>query len=79
VLNYDNLAQVLVLNTPVGSDMKALTRVCITDDKGLVLAGSANKAPTETLHVPGMEQLSKQDKGFIIAAINARRYCIARP
>lgn len=77
VFNYDNLAQVLMFNTPVGNDMKALTRVCITDDKGLVLADSANKILAETLYFPGMEQLYKQDKGFIIADINTRRYCIA--
>ncbi|MES2624855.1 MAG: methyl-accepting chemotaxis protein [Pseudomonadota bacterium] len=77
VFNYDNLAQVLMISTPVGDEMKDLTRVCITDDKGLVLADSANRILAETLHFPGMEKLYKQDKGFIIEEINARRYCIA--
>jgi hypothetical protein len=77
VFNYDNLAQVLMLSTPVGIEMKDLTRVCITDDKGLVLADSANKILAETLHFPEMEKLYKMDKGFIIQEINGRHYCIA--
>ena len=77
VFNYDNLAQVLMLNTPVGEEMRDLTRICITDDKGLVLADSANKVLAETLHFPEMEKLYKLGKGFIIAEINTRRYCIA--
>jgi hypothetical protein len=51
--------------------------VCITDDKGLVLADSANKILAETLHFPEMEKLYKMDKGFIIQEINGRHYCIA--
>jgi hypothetical protein len=77
VFNYDNLAQVLMVNTPVGEDMKDVTRVCITDDKGLVLADSANRILTETLHFPGLEKLYKLDKGFSIEEIDGRRYCIA--
>lgn len=77
VFNYDNLAQVLMLNTPVGEEMKEATRVCITDNAGVVLADSANRILSETLHFPGLEKLYKLDKGFVIEEIRGRRYCIA--
>ncbi len=77
LFNYDNLAQVLMHNTPVGDDMKEMTRVCITDDHGLILADSDGRLLTETLHFPNMDVLYKLDKGFIVQEIQARRYCIA--
>ena len=63
----------------VSGEMKSLSdkTTVVTDNKGLVLADSANKILAETLHFPEMEKLYKLDQGFIIQEINGRHYCIA--
>ncbi|HTQ99414.1 MAG TPA: cache domain-containing protein [Candidatus Acidoferrum sp.] len=77
VFNYDALAQVIMRNTPIGESLKSVTRVCITDGNGKVLADSHDRVLQDTLDFPGREQLYRQDKGFAITDIGGASYCIA--
>ncbi|MES2605267.1 MAG: cache domain-containing protein [Pseudomonadota bacterium] len=77
VFNYDALAQVIMRNTPISASLKAMTRVCITDAEGLVLADSAGKILQDTLEFPEREQLYEQEKGYLITELGSNRCCIA--
>lgn len=77
LFNYDSLAQAIMFNTPIDTDLKNTTRVCITDQQGLVLADSQSKILHDSIDFPGMEKLYEQKKGFSIETINGRNYCIA--
>jgi hypothetical protein len=77
LFNYDALAQTIMHNTPVDKDLLAITRVCIIDGQGLLLADSRERLLQETLDFAGMKVLLQQEKGFIIGEVNGRRSCIA--
>ena len=64
-------------NTPVSEGLKAQTRICITDNSGLVLADSANKILQESIDFPGRDKLYGQQMGYLITTLGANRYCIA--
>jgi len=77
LFKYDNLAQTIMLNTPIGQDMKKRSRVCITDHKGLVLADSQGKILQETLDFPNREAVYRQAKCFMIMDFNGQPHCVA--
>ncbi len=62
VFNWDSLAQRIMHETPIEPDKKALTRVCIVDDAGNVLADSENKILQERLHLPEQGALFAEAK-----------------
>jgi archaellum component FlaC len=75
--NYDSLAQEIMNSTPIDADLKALTRVCITDDKGLVLADSEGHILSDSISFTGLKNLFKQDKSYIIAEVDGKTCCVA--
>lgn len=77
VFNYDALAQTIMHNTPIEDALRGATRVCITDNRGLVLADSHGKLLQETLEFPGMMSLYDKGKCFALTEIDGQRYCIA--
>lgn len=77
VFNWDALAQTIVCNTPLPSEEKQRTRVCIIDSSGLLLADSHNQQLHETLQFPELISLLGTKKHYIDAGINDRRYCVA--
>jgi hypothetical protein len=62
IFNWDSLAQKIMHETPIEPDKKALTRVCIVDDAGNVLADSENRILQEKLHLPDQGTLFAEAK-----------------
>lgn len=77
IFNYDALAQTIVTNTPVAGDAGTMTRVCIVDRNGLVLADSQGRLLQDRLDFPGLDRLMQQDKGYVITEVNGKRCCVA--
>jgi len=77
VFNWDALAQTIVNKTPLSAAEMKKSRVCIVDLSGRVLADSWNRQLRDMLEVPQREQIMRKPKGFEIATINQKPYCIA--
>lgn len=77
IFQYEALAQTIVESIPLTPEEKQGTRVCIVDDKGLVLADSDHRNLEETILFEGKDNLFKEDKGFIIGKFNQADCCIA--
>ncbi len=75
--NYDSLAQEIMKATPIDEDLKAETRVCITDSQGLVLADSEGRILSDSISFTGREQLYTKGKSFMIAEVEGKTCCVA--
>jgi hypothetical protein len=66
LFNWEALGQTIVCNVLLSDAEKASTRVCIVDDKGLVLADSEKKIIQETLSLPGQRTLFASKKCHVV-------------
>lgn len=72
IFNWDGLAQKIMHETPIEPDKKPLTRVCIVDDQGLVLADSADRILQDKIELPERTSLFAQAK--TCATLRVERY-----
>ena len=77
IFRYESLAQTIVKNVHLSKEEKEKSRVCIVDDKGLVLADSDNKCLSDTIDFEAKEELFKNKKGFVIDNYDNAKCCIA--
>lgn len=77
IFEYEALAQTIVESIPLTPEEEQLTRACIVDDKGLVLADSDHRNLEETILFEGKDDLFKENKGFVIEKVNQVDCCIA--
>jgi len=77
VFNWDGLAQKVVHDTPIEAAKRPLTRVCIVDEKGFVLADSQNRSLQETLEFSERGALFAAKKGAVIASLHGRESLVA--
>jgi len=66
IFNWEALGQTVVNGTLVSAAEKMHTRICIVDDRGLVLADSHDKIIQETLQLPRQRELFGLKKGYIV-------------
>ena len=69
IFHWNSLAQTIMMKTPIPEDERERTRVCITDEHGLVLADSWNKILGETINFGGREALFSSAAKYISAEI----------
>jgi hypothetical protein len=72
IFNWDGLAQKIMHETPIEPDKKPLTRVCIVDDQGLVLADSVDRILQDKIELPERASLFAQAK--TCATLRVERY-----
>ncbi|HEY0966326.1 MAG TPA: methyl-accepting chemotaxis protein [Opitutaceae bacterium] len=77
VFNWDGLAQKIVHDTPTGTAGSSASRVCITDDKGFVLADSDDRLLQDTLALPGQAELFAKPKASTVIDQGGRRQLVA--
>jgi hypothetical protein len=63
IFNWDGLAQKIVHETPIEESKRAVTRVCIVDDQGTLLADSKDRILQERLELPERSSLFAEKKG----------------
>jgi hypothetical protein len=73
IFNWDGLAQKIVHETPIETEKKAVTRVCIVDDAGTVLADSEDRMLQEPLEFSGRDKLFALKKGSAVMEVSSVR------
>ncbi len=77
VFRWDALAQTVVQRTPLSEQEWTRSRVCIVDDRGLVLADSAGRSLQDVIDFPGRDELLRQPRGAQVLEYEGRMHCIA--
>ncbi|MGC4073565.1 MAG: methyl-accepting chemotaxis protein [Nibricoccus sp.] len=77
IFNWDGLAQKIMHETPIEPEKKPLTRVCIVDDSGNVLADSEDKILKEKLELPDRARLFAEAKTCVPVSIGRTECLIA--
>ncbi|ATC64875.1 chemotaxis protein [Nibricoccus aquaticus] len=77
IFNWDGLAQKIMHETPIESEKKALTRVCIVDDAGTVLADSEDKILKEKMDLPDCAGIFAKEKTCATLTISGRDCLVA--
>ncbi len=77
VFNWDGLAQKIVHETPIEEAKKPVTRTCIVDREGNVLADSRDQILQEKIEFPERSALFAQKKGTIVAGLGVGRSLVA--
>lgn len=66
VFDWDGLAQTIVEATPIDAGKKSVTRVCLCDGDGLVLADSDGRQLEDRLRLPGQASLFTDARGSAV-------------
>jgi hypothetical protein len=77
VFNWDGLAQKIVKETPIDSEKKSLTRVCIVAEDGTVLADSDDRILQEKIDFSGRRELFAEKKSSANSIIQGKPVLIA--
>jgi hypothetical protein len=77
IFNWEALSQKIIENTPVSDEEKPITRICIVDDDGTILADSKRKTLEGRIQFPGFESLIAENKGFTIVNYENSECCAA--
>ena len=77
VFRWDALAQTIVEHAPLSAEEKALSRLCIIDSEGTVLADTAKRLLQERISFPEFDELLRMPKGFVISRLGNEDCCIA--
>lgn len=77
VFNWESLAQTIVNNTQISAAEKAVSRVCITDSTGLVLADTRGRLVAERLELPDMANIYRHKEAFFVVKYQGAPHIIA--
>jgi hypothetical protein len=76
IFNWEALAQTIMKSVPLGAAEKAISRCCISDSAGHVLADSDEKHLVDTLDVQALAEAFARKKGFFVAPYQGRLCCV---
>jgi hypothetical protein len=77
VFNWDSLAQTIVRNTRISPEEKPVTRICIVDAEGQVLADTADRMLEERLSLPDQPALFAIKKGHLVRDVDGHPHLLA--
>ena len=77
VFNWEALAQTIVKGVSLTDEEKQMTRVCIVDDSGRVLADSSDRILGETIEFGDRGRLFAGKKDYTVSQIGDQTCCIA--
>ena len=77
LFNWEALGQTVVTGTLISDAEKALTRICIVDSHGLVLADTSRQIVKETLQLPDQKSIFALKKGHVVTRYNGEMTLIA--
>ena len=77
VFNWEALAQTIVKGVSLTDEEKQMTRVCIVDDSGRVLADSSDRILGETIEFGDRGRLFAGKKDYTVSQIGDQICCIA--
>lgn len=76
IFDWDGLAKTIVENTPIDHDEWVITRACITDSSGAILADTMDKQLIDSLKLND-ERVFIQESGFLEMTISGKPFCVA--
>lgn len=77
IFKWESLSQTIIQHTPISDDEKKTTRICITDDDGLILADSENKMLKDKIQFDKKTGLYGENKNYLFTEYLGRDSCIA--
>jgi hypothetical protein len=76
IFNWEALAQTIMKAVPLAAAEKSITRCCIIDAFGRVLADSFEKHLVDTLDISAVPDVFTRKKGFFVTHYQGRNCCI---
>ena len=70
ILNWEDMIQKIIDSTPIDEDEKIKSRICITDDSGLIFGDSNGETLKEIIEFEGKEKLFAENKNHILTNID---------
>ncbi len=77
IFKWREFAQRIVCNAPLTEKEKGITRVCLTDSNGLVIADSSERMLADRIEFNGKNELFSTPRGFIVGEYKGRLCIIA--
>jgi hypothetical protein len=77
VFNWEALAQTIMKSVPLSAAEKKVTRCCIIDAKGSVLADSAERHLADSIDVRAFEPVFNHKKAFFVTEYQGQECCAA--
>jgi Methyl-accepting chemotaxis protein (MCP) signalling domain/Cache domain len=77
VFNWEALAQTILKSVPLTAAEKKLTRCCIVDGQGKILADSLDRHLDESIEVRAFEPVFTQKKAFFVTDYQGQPCCVA--
>ena len=77
IFNWEALAQTIMKSVPLTAAEKKVTRCCIVDAKGNILADSLERHLADSIDVRAFEPVFQQKKAFFVANYQGKECCVA--
>jgi hypothetical protein len=77
VFNWEALAQTIMKSVPLSATEKKVTRCCIVDAKGHILADSMERHLADSIDVRSFEPVFNQKKAFFVTEYQGKQCCVA--
>jgi hypothetical protein len=77
IFNWEALAQTIMKSVPLTESEKKVTRCCIVDGKGNILADSLERHLADAIDVRAFEPVFIQKKAFFVAQYQGKECCVA--
>jgi hypothetical protein len=77
IFKWESLSQTIIQHTPIDDDEKKNTRICVTDDDGVVLADSDNKMLKDKIQFDKKTSLFSEKKNYLFTDYGGLECCIA--
>lgn len=77
IFKWESLSQTIIRHTPIDDDEKKNTRICVTDDDGVVLADSDNKMLKDKIQFDKKTSLYSEKKNYLFTDYGGLECCIA--
>jgi hypothetical protein len=77
IFNWEALAQTILKSVPLTAAEKKVTRCCIVDAKGNILADSLERHLADAIDTRAFEPVFNQKKAFFVAHYQGKQCCVA--
>ncbi|CAE6496969.1 methyl-accepting chemotaxis protein [Candidatus Nitrosotenuis uzonensis] len=77
IFKWESLAQTIIQQTPIDDEEKKNTRICITDDDGLILADSDGKMLKDKIQFDKKTSLYAENKNYLFSEYMGYDACLA--
>jgi hypothetical protein len=77
LFNWDEFAQTIMEQTPLNEAEKSITRCCICDDQGRLLADSRGRQLSDVLELEDQAKIFAEPKNYTTSPYEGKNCCVA--